>query len=56
VPEYLLSNNKLPKIFFDYMQLGGETEALLYAHDAKIDWKTTRGALIWLKDQLQNFN
>lgn len=54
VPSYLLGSKKIPLIMPEYMQLGEETEAIIYAEEAKADWRITRYALAWLKDSIES--
>jgi tetratricopeptide (TPR) repeat protein len=48
VPLYLLGKKSLPSYAPDYMSIGDETEAVVYALDNVRAWKATRGALMWM--------
>lgn len=52
VPIYLLGQKKIPKLLPDYIKLGDETEAMIYAYQAKADWSSTPSALAWLKEHV----
>ena len=49
VPAYLLGKRKLPKRLPDYMGMGDESEAVIYASSATGGWKNAAGALDWLR-------
>jgi hypothetical protein len=48
VPLYLLGKKSFPSHAPDYMSIGGETEAVVYALDNARAWQETRGALLWM--------
>lgn len=49
VPAFLLGKKKLPKRLPDYMGMGDESEAVVYASSAAAGWKKAAGALDWLR-------
>jgi tetratricopeptide (TPR) repeat protein len=49
VPAYLLGKKKLPKRLPDYVGMGDENEAAVYASSAIGGWKSAAGALDWLR-------
>lgn len=49
VPAYLLGKKKLPKRLPDYVGMGDQNEAVVYASSAVAGWKKTAGALDWLR-------
>ncbi|MDD1703797.1 MAG: hypothetical protein LUP97_00995, partial [Methanoregula sp.] len=49
VPLYLLGKKVLPSRTSEYMSIGGETEAVVYAGDNAHVWMNTQGALMWMK-------
>jgi len=49
VPAYLLGKKKLPRRLPDYIGMGDESEAVVYASSAAGGWKKTTGALDWLR-------
>jgi hypothetical protein len=49
VPAYLLGKKKLPKRLPDYIGMGDENEAVVYASGAAGGWKKAAGALDWLR-------
>jgi tetratricopeptide (TPR) repeat protein len=48
VPPYLLGKKSFPSRTPDYMSIGDETEAVVYALDNLRAWQETRGALMWM--------
>lgn len=48
VPPYLLGKKRFPSRAPDYMSIGDETEAVVYALDNVRAWQETRGALMWM--------
>ncbi|MEM7131021.1 MAG: tetratricopeptide repeat protein [Chloroflexota bacterium] len=52
VPAYLLGEKGLPRQRPEYIEWGGESEAVEYAASAIQLWKETPGALKWLSDNL----
>ncbi len=49
VPTYLLGERPLPPEPPAYYSFGGDEEAVLYAADALSAWKSTPGAITWLR-------
>lgn len=49
VPAFLSGEKSLPKAAPDYITLGGEDEAAVYARDCGAAWRRTAGALEWLR-------
>ena len=49
VPAYLLGQKKLPRWLPDYIGMGDENEAIVYASSAAFAWKQAAGALDWLR-------
>jgi tetratricopeptide (TPR) repeat protein len=49
VPAFLLGHKKVPQRLPDYMGFGDETEAIAFHVDFAESWKTTPGALGWLR-------
>jgi tetratricopeptide (TPR) repeat protein len=49
VPAYLLGKKKLPRRLPDYIGMGDENEAVVYAISAVAGWKKAVGALDWLR-------
>ena len=49
VPLYLLGKKRFPSRAPEYMSIGGETEAVVFAGDNARAWKNTPGALMWMK-------
>ena len=54
VPSYLLGTKKIPKQLPEYVGIGNESEALVYAAANIKKWKKTPGALDWLVAQEQS--
>ena len=48
VPLYLLGKKRFPARSPEYMSIGGDTEAVVYALDSVRTWQETRGALMWM--------
>jgi len=48
VPLYLLGKKSLPARSPEYMSIGDQTEAVVYALDSARSWKETPGALLWM--------
>ena len=48
VPAYLLGKKRLPRYLPDYIGIGDENEAIVYAAEAMKAWQKTEGALEWL--------
>ena len=48
VPLYLLGKKSFPKRVPEYMSIGDQTEAVVYAIDSARVWQETRGALLWM--------
>lgn len=53
VPAFLLGKKKIPRTMPEYMDVGGESEAIDYAASGIPLWKKTPGALKWLSDNLE---
>lgn len=51
VPAYLLGKKKVPKRLPDYMGMGDESEAVVYASTGAEGWRRTAGALDWLRSR-----
>jgi tetratricopeptide (TPR) repeat protein len=51
VPAYLSGRKRLPKRLPDYIGLGDESEAVVYAADALALWQSVAGALDWLESR-----
>lgn len=49
VPDFLLGRKRLPQILPDYIGVGDETEAMVFAAEYKALWQDTPGAKEWLK-------
>jgi tetratricopeptide (TPR) repeat protein len=49
VVPYLLLERRLPKTLPEYLEIGGETEAISYCADFGAAWYKTKGAIPWLK-------
>jgi len=49
VVPYLLLEKRLPKKLPEYLEIGGETEAISYCADFGAAWYKTEGAIAWLK-------
>jgi hypothetical protein len=49
VPAYLLGDKKLPKQMPAYVGFGDENEAVDYASAGIANWRTTQGAVRWLR-------
>lgn len=49
VPAYLIGKKKLPKTLPDYISIGGDDEAVSFAHHAGPAWRQTEGAIGWLE-------
>jgi tetratricopeptide (TPR) repeat protein len=49
VPAFLSGEKGLPKAAPDYITMGGEDEAAVYARDCGAAWRQTAGALDWLR-------
>jgi tetratricopeptide (TPR) repeat protein len=49
VPAYLIGTKSFPPAPPPFYHLGGEDEAMLYAHAWLSDWRSTPGAIAWLK-------
>ena len=49
VAAYLLGKKKLPRWLPDYIGMGDENEAIVYASSAAFAWKQAAGALDWLR-------
>jgi len=49
VPLYLLGKKGIPSRVPEYMSIGDETEAVVYAGDNALAWIHTQGALMWMK-------
>lgn len=49
VPAFLLGDRRMPERLPDYMQHGGEDEAILYVADALSTWGRNPEALVWLR-------
>lgn len=49
VPAYLLGRRRLPKNLPEYIGLGDQSEAAVYAAEYKSIWRKTPGALGWLE-------
>ena len=52
VPSYLLGQKRLPRHLPEYIGLGDESEAVVYATDAIKAWQKAKGALEWLRGNL----
>lgn len=48
VPAYLLGRRPLPEVAPEYIGMGDESEAAVYAGDSLVGWAATPGALQWL--------
>jgi tetratricopeptide (TPR) repeat protein len=48
VPLYLLGKKSFPARAPEYMSIGDQTEAVVYALDSARVWQETRGALLWM--------
>ena len=48
VPLYLLGKKRFPARSPEYMSIGDDTEAIVYALDSERVWQDTRGALMWM--------
>lgn len=53
VPAYLLGNKAMPASLPEYITLGGEDEAVSYVGDFMSGWRSTPGALGWLRKTLK---
>ena len=53
VPDYLTGNKSLPPIPPSYISLGGEDEAVSYAAQFLRTWRSSAGAIPWLRKTLQ---
>ncbi len=51
VPAYLTGEQHLPTVLPDSYTLGGKDEAILYAADHLSAWKSTPGAVTWLRGE-----
>jgi tetratricopeptide (TPR) repeat protein len=49
VPSYLLGKRKIPKDFPQFAEFGGPEHAAEYAQESLSDWRSTPGALFWLR-------
>jgi tetratricopeptide (TPR) repeat protein len=52
VSDYLLGRKKLPRDLPGFISMGGEDEAIAYAHDAAEAWAAAPGALAWVEKVL----
>jgi hypothetical protein len=52
VPDYLTANKRLPNRLPDYIGIGDDNEAVVYAAHHLNYWRRTQGAVEWLQDQL----
>jgi tetratricopeptide (TPR) repeat protein len=48
VPPYLLGRKRTPRALPDYISMGGQDEAVAYAHGAADAWNASKGAKAWL--------
>lgn len=48
VPLYLLGKKRFPARSPEYISIGDDTEAIVYALDSERVWHDTRGALMWM--------
>lgn len=51
VPAYLIGRKRVPMHLPDYIGMGDESEAVVYAAEAIKAWKKTEGAIEWLKGE-----
>lgn len=54
VPDFLLGRKRLPKTLPDYIGLGDEKEAMVYAAEYKMLWIGTPGAMAWLEQMTKS--
>lgn len=52
VPAYLLGRRKIPKELPEHYGIGDNNEAVIYAEMSKVAWRSTPGAVFWLKSRL----
>ena len=53
VPDFLLGRRRLPRLLPEYMEFGGESEAISYCVGFARGWQATPGALEWLEGMMQ---
>ncbi len=53
VPEYLVGNKSMPSALPGYVSLGGEDEAVSYSAQFLRAWRSSPGAIPWLRKTLQ---
>jgi tetratricopeptide (TPR) repeat protein len=53
VPEYLVGNKSMPSMPPSYISYGGEDEAISYAAQFLRTWRSSSGAIPWLRKTLQ---
>jgi tetratricopeptide (TPR) repeat protein len=53
VPDYLVGNKGMPPLPPDYVSLGGEDEAVSYAAQFLRTWRSSSGAIPWLRKTLK---
>jgi len=53
VPDYLVGNKSMPPLPPSYISLGGEDEAISYAAQFLRTWRSSSGAIPWLRKTLQ---
>jgi tetratricopeptide (TPR) repeat protein len=53
VPDYLVGNKSMPALPPEYISLGGEDEAMSYAAQFLRTWRSSSGAIPWLRKTLK---
>ena len=53
VPDYLVGNKSMPPVPPSYISLGGEDEAISYAAQFLRTWRSSSGAIPWLRKTLK---